>query len=216
MTRLAIVAAADDAALHGLDGTFGWGEARTVAPEAPAAADVVLELGPGGIVVRGPGHRIATAGDGLWRRAPLPANDALSALPPGDGVLVIGPADALREHGVQVTQAERLTAAGLAAAAIVAFAGEPGAPLPAAAPAVLAAGRLLIVPRADPGFGLLAGVDHLAYDSDYELAQLADAAATFPLAFETIVAMGRLAARAQLASAVYGRLSVDLALSASA
>ena len=215
MTRLAIVADPAGAALYGLDGTFGWGEARTVAPgEEDGNADVVIELAADHARIGD--RRIATAGEGLWRRAPLPANDGLTSLPPGEGVLVIGSADVVRERGVAVTEAERLTVEALGAAAIVVFAGSPGAPLPAAAPAVLAAGRLLIVPRADPGFGLLAGVDHLAYDSDYELAQLADAAATFPLAFETIVAMGRLAARAQLASAVYGRLALDLALSASA
>ena len=101
--------------------------------------------------------------------------------------------------------AARLTVAELQRAAVVVLAG----PLAAGAFAVLAAGRLLIAPRVTPAFGLLAGIDHLAYDSEREAAAYADAAVTFPDAFEPVSAMAALAAETQRASAVYGRLATE-------
>jgi hypothetical protein len=268
VTRLAIVAEPDDAALHGLDGTFAWGEARTFAPgddTTEFGPDATLALGDveaaradarwrtravgggdaapraiaaaGGAVqggaVRGgdasprressggergarTAHLIAPAGGDLWRRAVPPANDALLALRgrPGAGVLVVGGAGEagrmLRERGREVREAARLVLDDLAAAAIVAL------PDAVGAAAVLAAGRVLLLPPLELTFGLVPGSDHLQYRAGHELAQLADAAAAFPDAFASVVAMGSLAVRAQLASAVYGRLAPDLAAIAAA
>ena len=166
-------------------------------------------------------RRVATDGDGLWRRAPWPAPDELLEVPPparGAPVLVVDPDGAsgipaeLGKRGVPADPAARLEQEGLLAAAVVVFAGAPGAPLPAQAPAVLAAGRTLVVPRAEPAFGLLPLIDHLAYEDEVAAAQYADAAFTYPDAFESIRAMGRIAVRAHLASQVYRRWAVDLEL----
>jgi hypothetical protein len=77
---------------------------------------------------------------------------------------------------------------------------------------VLAAGRVLLLPRAEPAFGLLAWSDHLPYENEDDLVRTADAAQTYPQAFEPLVALGVLAAEAHLASAVYQRLAVDAEL----
>ena len=90
--------------------------------------------------------------------------------------------------------------------------GEPGEPMPDGALAVLAAGRVLVAPRAEPAFGLLPWSDHLPYDNEDDIAYAGDLAQTFPEAFEPIVAMGILAAEAHVASVVYGRLAVDAEL----
>ena len=190
MTRLAIVADPEAAALHGLDGSFAWGEARTLAPgDELTGFDVVVALDD-------------------WR-SPLPTRDTVFGLSPGGGILVVGDGDRivkdLRDRDAPVRAAARLTLAELERAAVVVLA----APLAAGAFAVLAAGRLLITPRATPAFGLLAGIDHLAYDSEREAAAYADAAVTFPEAFEPVAAMAALAAETQRASTVYGRLATD-------
>jgi hypothetical protein len=233
VVRLAIVAPAETAALHGLDGDFEWGTAGTFASAegvSEFAPDTVIALGtepPAGawrtIAWGAPGaRRVGTGGEGVWRRAPLPAADALAALRkrPGAGVLVVGGDEPAREsavvklraRGVEVRAAARLAAEDLERAAVVALLGEPGEPLPDAAPAVLAAGRLLIAPRSQPAFGLLPWNDHLPYDNEDELACSADAAFSFPAAFEPQLALGALAAEAHLASAVYGRLAIDAEL----
>lgn len=170
------------------------------------------------LAAQGDERLVATAGSGLWRRAPWPAaDDLLSAPAPAAGapVLVIGAgrlADALGARGVPTEHAERLDRERLLAASAVLFGGSPGEPLPAHAPAVLAAGRVLIVPRTEPGFGLLPAIDHLAYEDDVAAAQVADAAFTYPDAFESIRAMGRIAVRPHLASTVYARWAADVDL----
>ena len=161
----------------------GGGEA------VPAGApDVVWQAAPADAV---PGVRtIAPGGAGLWRRAPLPAADALFALPlaGGAGVLVAGgdarqrdaAMAALAAAGTEARAVVLPAPADLAAAAVVAAVGEPGAPLPALALPVLAAGALLLAPRAEPSFGLAPGVDHLPYADPDELARLAVAAVRHP------------------------------------
>ncbi len=187
MTLLAIVVEPDDAPLHGLDGVFPWGEARTVAPgDDVAALDIVVELGDFSV---------------------RPANDELAALRPGAGILVAGAgleavAKDLRDQRMDFRVAPRVTVADLEWAGVVVLDSL------AAAFAVLAAGRLLVAPRARPSFGLLAGIDHLAYDDPREAAAYAAAAATFPQAFEPVRAMATLSV--QWASAVYGRLATPL------
>lgn len=166
---------------------------------------------------------VAPGGRGLWRTAPLPAADRLFTLRGrrGQGVLVVGEDAAERAGAVQRLIDRRVPARApdapgledLAAAAVVAVVGTPGTPLPAVAFAVLAAGRLLLAPRAHPAFGLAPGVDHLAHGSADELAQAAGSACAFPEAFALVAAMGGLAADAQRASLVYGRVAADLAAS---
>ena len=145
--RVAIVADSDAAALHGLDGGFDWGTARTFAPEHGAALadwapDTVAAIGvprpdgPWRTIVWGDSsgyglapRRVTTSGAGVWRRAPLPAADALADLREenGAGVLVVGGEEAdrrsaeekLRARAVQVRVTTRLTRAELGSAAVV-------------------------------------------------------------------------------------------------
>ena len=93
---------------------------------------------------------------------------------------------------------------------MVVLAGPPGEPLGALAAPALAAGRLLVAPRAEPAFGFAAGVDHLAYDDTDELARLAVAAHRHREAFAPVAVLGRVAAEAHRASAVLARLAADL------
>ena len=135
-------------------------------------------------------------GDGLWRRAPWPAADALFDLPrrPARPRLLVGAEAGLREavaeraaaRGVALTQADRLDAAALAAASCVILAESPGGALPARAFAVLAAGRLLIVPRLDTTFGLEDGLDHLEFADPDEAVTAVEAFAADPDAFGRI------------------------------
>jgi hypothetical protein len=106
----------------------------------------------------------------------------------------------LKARGIEAVAAEAPVGGMVAAATVVVLAGQYGAPMPDVAWDVLAAGRLLVAPRADPAFGLLPGIDHLGGGSDHELADMAAVAATFPEAFEAIVAMGRVMAQARSAS----------------
>jgi hypothetical protein len=105
----------------------------------------------------------------------------------------------LRDRDVDAVLAEP-TADALAAADVVVVAGLHGAPLPDAAWDALAAGCLLVAPRAVPACGLEPGIDHLSADTDGGLADLAALATSFPASFEPVVAMGRVMARARLAS----------------
>jgi hypothetical protein len=107
----------------------------------------------------------------------------------------------LKDRGIEAVAAEAPVPDALAAASVVVLAGAHGTPMPAVAWDVLAAGRLLVAPRAEPAYGLQPGVDHLAGGSDRELADMAALAATFPAAVEPIVAMGHVMAQARSASA---------------
>jgi hypothetical protein len=176
---------------------------------------------------------VDVAGDGLWSRVPWPVRDELFELPPPDpgAALLLVAADGdpdaalldkLAGRGTDVRVARELSADELASAAAVAFPptrdadGEfvPGAlqeAVPAAAFAPLAARRPLVAPRARVTFGLHAGVDHLAASTDDDVVQYADALATLPDLFASQVALGRIAAERQRASALYGRLVGELA-----
>jgi hypothetical protein len=107
----------------------------------------------------------------------------------------------LKDRGIEAVAAEAPVPDALAAASVVVLTEGHGAPLPDVAWEVLAAGRLLVAPRANPTYGLEPGIDHLAGGSDRELADMAALAATFPSALEPVVAMGRLMAHARRASA---------------
>ena len=215
-----LVGAPDLLALHGADVPPDPDAVIALGDVAPEGADVVWRATPGDAV---PGTRtIAPDGAGLWRRAPLPAADALFALPPaaaGAGVLVAGGEQAARDAAVAALDAAGVTAravalpgpGALAGAAVVVLAGSPAEPLGALAAPALAAGRLLVAPRAEPAFGFAAGVDHLAYDDADELARLAVAAHRHPDAFAPVAVLGRIAAEAHRASAVLARLAADLA-----
>ena len=165
---------------------------------------------------------VALAGDGLWRRAPWPAADGLFDLPeaPGAPALLVGAEAGLREavaeraaaRGVALAQAERLDAAGLAAASCVILAESPGGALPARAFAILAARRLLVVPRLETAFGLEDGLDHLEFADPDEAVTAVEAFAAAPDAFGRVLTWGRLKAEPRRASVVYGRLAEDLRL----
>jgi len=233
VSRLAIVAAPVDRALHGLDGAFAWGEARSFGEDDVAelrawGPDTVMSVGV--LAPPGPWRTIGwdvpaarrVGGAGAWRNAPKPAADALAGMSTrlGTGVLVTGGRAAqrrsvlgkLHERGVEARGARRLDADALAQAAVVALVGEPGAPLPGEALAVLAAGRLLVAPRAEPSFGLLPGSDHLSYENEDELVWCADVAAMFPQAFDAVRAMAALAVEPHWASVVYARIALDAEL----
>jgi hypothetical protein len=153
--------------------------------------------------------------------APWPAADALFDLPPaaGDRAIVAGADDSARElivdraaaRGVAIEQVETLHADQLADAACVILA-EPENAFPARAFAVLAAGRLLILPRVEASFGLEDGLDHLQFIDPEEAVTLVEAYRRRPDAFARITAWGRVKAGPQRASVVYGRLAADLRL----
>jgi hypothetical protein len=206
-------------------------DGRAAAPGAGAAAPA--ERSPAAAdPTAGAGRLVATAGDGLWSRSAWPVRDdlfELAAAGPAAGLLVVTDDEArdaallekLAGRGIAATTAAELSAEGLAGAAAVAFppsADEkgdyvPGArqeALPAAAFAVLAAGRPLIAPRARTDFGVHAGVDHLAASTDDDVVQYADALRAMPEAFALQLALGRIAAERQRASVFYGRLLDEL------
>ena len=161
-----------------------------------------------------------------------PARNDLWALPPGEGVLVVGAPERrdsicgrLAQRGVEARSEERISRAALERADVVVVAGRemrtplaPGEPEPLhhLAPAVLAAGRVLIAPRASRSYGFLPGVDHIQYVADDEAAQCADAVVSHPAAFELMRVMGGLAARAHRASDVYGRMLTSMELASGA
>jgi hypothetical protein len=101
----------------------------------------------------------------------------------------------LRDRDVDAVAAEAPVGDALDGADAVLHAGPHGAPPPDAVWDVLAAGRPLVAPRAEPSHGLEPGIDHLTAGTDGELADLAAVAVKFPAAFEPVVAMGRVKAR---------------------
>jgi hypothetical protein len=103
----------------------------------------------------------------------------------------------LREREVDALAVEDPAADALAPGDVILVAGHHGAPPPHAAWDALAAGCLLVAPRAEPTNGLEPGIDHLSAGTDGELADLAAVAAKIPAAFEPVAAMGRLKARAR-------------------
>jgi hypothetical protein len=158
---------------------------------------------------------IATAGDGLWSRAPWPARDELFQLPPpatphalvvGDDGLRSEVLETLTSRGLPVTAVPLLTVDELARASVVALLDGLGA-----APAVLAARRILVAPRTATTFGLLPGTDHLAFGTGYDAVQYLDAVLSFPLSFEPFAVHGAVAAERHRASLVYVRLAAELA-----
>jgi hypothetical protein len=163
---------------------------------------------------------VATRGDGLWRRAPWPAADALFAVPDptrADAacVLVVHADEARRAplveklaaHGLSPSHAPRLRLADLLRAATVVFLDDGG--FPPLAPAACAAGRLVIVQHPGPLFGWQDGVDCFVADDD-RCVVIAQTVGRAPQAFDAVRAMARLAARPHRASEVYERLAFDL------
>lgn len=220
-------------ALAGPPETAGPGGGPTVhLAEAaePASGDVLWLPGPA-TAPPTPGLRvIATGGGGLWSRAPWPACDSLFTLPPPEGemALIAGGdgerrdyvAERLADRGLRVRSAELLLPGDLAEASVVVLAGEAdaGTPeepwsagaMPAEAPAVLAARRVLIAPRCAATFGLLPGTDHLAFSTGDEVVQYADAVLTHPASFEPFRVLGARTAERHRASRVYARLAQEL------
>jgi hypothetical protein len=87
-----------------------------------------------------------------------------------------------------------------------------GGALPARAFAVLAARRLLVVPRLVTTFGLEDGLDHVEFADPDEAVTVVEAYRRAPEAFARITTWGRRKAEAHRASVVYGRLAADLRL----
>jgi hypothetical protein len=167
------------------------------------------------------GRVVAPAGDALWRRAPWPARDALFDLAPAaDARAVLVAAapgaprdeitDRLRADGIPAEGRDRVTLDALRTAAIVVLLGGHGA-LPAHAPAVLAARRVLVTDATDTTFGLQAGIEFLRAMHPGEAVERANMAALHPRAVAPLRAMGARAARDHRASLVYPRLAADLA-----
>ena len=218
---LALIATAADASLAG----FAAGEAGPVvaladAPAEPPPAVRWLDRPPRAGDPEAE-RLIAPAGEGLWRVAPWPAADALFELgPPAEARAVVtgDDTDARRlvveraaARGVQIDELDTLDAERLAGAACVILA-EPGGVLAARSFPVLAARRLLIVPRPSASFGLEDGLDHLEFVDPEEAVTLVEAYRRLPEAFARVTAWGRRKAHAQRASVVYGRLAADLRL----
>jgi hypothetical protein len=219
-SNLSVVASSEDASLAG---HTGGGDGPVIALGDAAGGESMpavrwLDRRPTG--ADPPAERLmGPAGDGLWRVAPWPAADALFELDAavGDRSLVVGAdAGAVAERGaargVPVELVERLDAGRLSEVACVVLADSPGGALPAQAFAVLAARRLLIVPRLQTTFGLEDGLDHVEFADPDEAVTLVEAYRRAPEAFARVTAWGRVKAEAQRASVVYGRLAEDIRL----
>jgi len=162
-----------------------------------------------------------TGAAGVWRRLPWPAGTRAFDLPApsAHAALVAGPealagpiGERLRERGLPVAVRERADLDAIAAASVVCLPVAEGAPPPAEAMAVMAAGRLLVTGRCDPAFGLQPGIDCFMEPSEDGAAQRVEAALRWPEAFEVPRALARVAAERQRAEAVLHRLAVDAAL----
>jgi hypothetical protein len=212
----------------------GAGPATVLLGEPAAGAepaDVVWLPGPAGAAHPSGARVIATSGDGLWSRAPWPARDDLFDLAPAAEpcALVAGGDEErraiavrkLEARGRPVVAAPDLSAELLARASVVALLGDaddasPTRPwaaqaMPADAPAVLAARRILVAPRCRIAFGLMAGGGHLAFGAEDDVVAYVDTALSFPRALDPLVALGALTAERHRASVVHARLGAELA-----
>ena len=221
-SAVSVVAAAADASLAGLPpGQGGPVIALGAAPAEPPPDVRWLDRPPEGASAPPAGRVIAPGGEGLWRMAPWPAADPLFELRPPSGTraVVTGRdtdarsliAQRAAARGVAIDELDTLDAEQLAEAACVILA-EPGSVLPARSFPVLAARRLLIVPRPSASFGLEDGLDHLEFVDPEEAVTLVEAYRRRPDVFARVTAWGRRKAEAQRASVVYGRLAADLRL----
>jgi hypothetical protein len=200
-----------------------------------ALGDAPLPLAPAGRLVRwwedapaGTDYgvlQLAPRGDGLWSRAPWPVNDDLFMLAPSDGppeALLVGGTEERREdllgklteREVRTRVRDELAVSYLTRAAAVILLGEDDEALPARAMAVLAARRVLIAPRCRVTFGLQPGIEFLGCDYDDDAMEWARVVVAHPEAFDSLRAMGALAAERHRASTAYGRLALDLQLAA--
>jgi len=194
----------------------------------PPGGDLVIELvrgrpaaTPGALAWDAATATVAGEHD-VWRRLPWPAGARafdLEAPAPGAGALVAGPpeltapiAERLRERGLAVELRERADLDGIAAASVVCLPVPVGAPPPAEAMAVMAAGRLLVTGACEPSFGLQPGIDCFMEPTADGAAQRAEATLRWPEAFEVPRALARVAAARQRAETVLHRLAVDAAL----
>lgn len=187
--------------------------------EGPAADVVWLERAVRASV--GAERVIAQDGPGLWRRSPWPVRDEIFDLaePSHRSILVVGEGKPVAEMARWLgddAQVPRLTRPALEAAAAVVFARPEEDALPAAAFAVLAARRVLVLRGAAGRFGLEAGVNHLAAETPAGMAELAVAATRHWEAFAALRAFGRIAAEGHRASVVYERLAYELGAEAGA
>jgi hypothetical protein len=226
--RVALLGADDDLALAGAEGRFAWGE--IVAAPAGEALTIELVRGAparsGALAWDGGRATLGAAGDPApARRLPWPAGPRAFGLPeppPGAPALLAGPAeltapiaDRLGERGIDCECRDRVTLAALGAAGVVHIAAAADAPPPPETMAVLAAGRVLVLGRHEPLFGLQPGIDcHIEATAD-GIAQRIEAAVAWPDAFDLTRAMARVAAACHRTDVVLHRLAVDAALGVS-
>jgi hypothetical protein len=224
--RVALLGDPGDLALAGAEGRFDWGEvvlgpadgALTIAlvRDAAATSPSLTWDAAAATVLRADGS--------AWRRLPWPAGVRAAALaePPDGRALIAGPAEAtdpiaerLLERGVAVDRRAAVDLEALGAASVVCLPSPDGAPPPAEAMAVLAAGRVLVTGRCAPRFGLQPGIDCYMESTPDAAAQRVEAAVRWPLAFRVTAAMGRVAAAPYRADVLLHRLAVDAALGVS-
>jgi hypothetical protein len=98
-------------------------------------------------------------------------------------------------RGVAVESVDSLDEAAIERAACVILA-EPGDVLPADAPVVLAAGRILLLPQLSRSFGLENGLDHLEFADADEAITLVESYRRAPDSFARVSVWARVKARA--------------------
>lgn len=216
-----VVAAGGDPGERGPDLVVAVGDAPLPDEAAGAPRLRLLDREPTPEEARG-ARVVAPAGEGLWARQPWPAADGLFGMPESDEPrLTVTGADAGRREelvaaaharGLAVESCAALDRSALERSSVVAFADACAGALPARAMSVLAAGRVLLAPRAAPSFGLQAGLDHVGFREIDEGLNLAESALSYGRAFERIRAGGVLAAERHRASVVYGRMLTDVQL----
>lgn len=223
MIRLKVIGSPQDLALAGV-GEPTEGELIVALGEAADAPATLRLLDRAPQRAGKDGERlIAPGGEGLWSCAPWPASDTLFELSNerlGTSTVLAGEDNDLRgalemgaaARGLELEVVERLGADMLRRAACVILLDAEPDTLPALAPAVLAAGRILIVPQASVTFGFQAPLDHLQFDAPERALNLAQSVLAHPEAFERLRAWGTLAAERHRASRVYERLAQDIAM----
>jgi hypothetical protein len=230
--RLRVLGDPDDLLLAGppdRDAEAGGAAVVLGAAQAPAGVETIRwgqpGEGEGGQSAGGGERRISSEGSGLWLRAPWPAADALfDLLPPREAAILLSGggadrraelAEPLAQRGLAVENQVRLTRRGLEAAACVVLLppeGAAGEAVPLESMAVLAAERVLLVPRAEVSFGLMAGIDHLQFGQALEAADQAQSVLRHWRAYAGMRAWGRFAAERHRASVAYRNLETDLSL----
>jgi hypothetical protein len=220
--RVALLGEPSDLELAGVEGRFAWGDVTRGQADDALAIELVRTdpRSDGAIEWRAGSASLRRDGEPVWRRLPWPAGTRPFDLrPPANGTaLIVGPAELadpiaerLDDRGVAVSRRERLVLEALSSATVVCLPAEDGAPPPPETMAVLAAGRLLVTGRCEPGFGLQSGIECFMESTADRAAQRAEAAMRWPAAFDVMRGLGRVAAAHHRADVLLHRLAVDAA-----